>query len=424
MLERSKNIAYFTICARNYLAYAITLRKSLLAQSPESEFYIFLSDSAQDGDSVVDNTITATELKISKFDEMTFRYTVLELATAIKPQCFLHLFEKLDYKSAVYLDPDIFIYAPLDHVERALKEQVSCILTPHLLRPLLDSKQPSNIDILRSGTYNLGFIAFSNCKESVDFLEWWAKQLETHCYSDLQNGLFVDQKFAEYAPSFIENVRILRHPGYNVAYWNLSHRNIEIVGDEVLCEGELLRFFHFSGINPMNGTLFSKHQNRFDIHTIGPVAMLLRRYIEQILLNDHDKWSKVDYAYDRFCDGEKIPAVIRRIQTIDDGETIAFDNPRWDYWHEHSPEVEESPGVRITNLMVAIYRSRPDLQSTFPLSTYRGRKNFFDWFIENAGSECGVPESAIRLMIKSDLWTNKLKREVKKRIKQTLRRAY
>ena len=43
-----KNVA-FTICAKNYLAQAITLKKSFEQHNPESDFFIYLADEIGDG---------------------------------------------------------------------------------------------------------------------------------------------------------------------------------------------------------------------------------------------------------------------------------------------------------------------------------------------------------------------------------------
>ena len=67
------------------------------------------------------------ELAIDDLDDMAFRYSILELNTAIKPYCFDYLFDALRYDTAIYLDPDILVLSPLDHVRTALEEGASCL---------------------------------------------------------------------------------------------------------------------------------------------------------------------------------------------------------------------------------------------------------------------------------------------------------
>ena len=67
----------------------------------------------------------------------------------------------------------------------------------------------------------------------------------------------------------------LRHPGYNVAHWNIAHRDVRQSEDgSWTVDGQPLVFFHFSGIDPVDPKQFSKHQNRFDMDTLGPAAAL------------------------------------------------------------------------------------------------------------------------------------------------------
>ena len=55
----------------------------------------------------------------------------------------------------------------------------------------------------------------------------------------VEEGLFVDQKWIDLVPGFYPDVGIIHHPGYNVAYWNLHCRRVEI-GDQIRVNGEPL----------------------------------------------------------------------------------------------------------------------------------------------------------------------------------------
>ena len=383
--------AYFTICARNYLAYALTLRDSVLEHLPHADFIIFLADEGIVEDDISRYTVSIRELGHPNLEKMAFQYTLMEFATAIKPMCFLYLLEKKEYSSAIYLDPDIQIFAPLHEVEEKLSSGTSCVLTPHIMQPLQDTHRPSEVDILQSGTFNLGFAGFSNSQESYDFLRWWDSKLQNFCYNEPEYGLFVDQKFMDMAPSFLKNLVILRHPGYNVAYWNLKNRRISKNTNGWQVDGQPLVFFHFSGVSPENPTTFSKHQDRFTLENIGPVKGLLLNYIEQLKLHNHSDWTAIPYAFGFFSDGTPIPPIMRS-EGVRFGTSISsFDDPKWDEWNRPSEEVDAAQGVVITRFMFAIHRSRTDLRDTFPLSNQRGQKRFMTWFIRNAAREAKAP---------------------------------
>jgi hypothetical protein len=103
----------------------------------------------------------------------------------------------------------------------------------------------------RCRTYNLGFLAVSRHPSLATFLTWWKDKLEFRCVVDIERGLFVDQKWMDLAPGLFDDVAILRHAGYNVAYWNLRQRAMVVEdGGQIAVNGQPLRFFHFSGVDP------------------------------------------------------------------------------------------------------------------------------------------------------------------------------
>ncbi len=371
----------FTICARNYLAYALTLRESVLKHEPDADFLIYLSDAGIDDPAIRDFTIPMSELAIPGLARLTFRYDILELSTAIKPFCFAYAFDRLGHRSAIFLDPDIQLFAPLSEVRRGFESGASCLLTPHLLTPLDDDgKRPSNRDILASGAFNLGFAAFADEPEARAFLAWWGQELLENCYSLPQEGLFVDQKFVDLAPGFLSRLSIIRHEGYNVAYWNLSDRPVSYLADAWTAGGGPLVFFHFSGIDTRDAGKFSKHQDRFTMETAAGASVLVRDYIARLGANGHDRWARVAYAFDHFDDGQPIPLPVRRAARHDRraGDFSAYDGA---FWNALAPEIDQVPGAPISRLMAGYHALRADLQAAFPLTSAAGRRGFHDWFI-------------------------------------------
>ncbi len=381
-------IAYFTICTCNYIAYALTLHQSLRRVRPDAEFFLFLADEPVLSDTPPDvNVIPVAALQLPRMREMAFRYTLMEFSTAIKAACFQHLLAERGFSHAVYLDPDIQVFRPLEGVEAAFSDGASAVLTPHLLSPLDCDRSPTDFDILRSGTFNLGFAAFSDTPEARDFLSWWGRKLETDCLVDLERGLFVDQKFVEFAPCFVQRLCILRHPGYNVAYWNLANRHIVRDGGAYVVNGQPLVFFHFSGVVPGRPEILSKHQDTLAKLEPGPVADLVSDYLDRIAANGHERWSKVPYRFGRFSNGRPIPLPMRRHLPEQRAATDWFDEPDLSFWLEQSDQVDQTPDGPLSRLMVELHALRPDLKGRFPLSTLEGRQAFRDWVLTHGVKE-------------------------------------
>lgn len=382
--------AYFTICARNYLAYALTLRASVLEHGICDAFYIFLSDADIVGDEPCDNIVSLNALPLSDLHAMSFRYSLMEFSTAIKPTCFEHLFDQHGFDRAVYLDPDIQLFNALTDVDAAFDSGADAVITPHIIRPLPDDgKQPSNKTIAQCGQFNLGFGAFANTPSSRQFLTWWAERCTFDCIVDFPNGLFVDQKFVDEAPKRIDHLHVLNDPGYNVAYWNIGQR--QVVKDKtgsLTAGGAPLRFFHFSGVNPARPNEFSKHQNRFGLSDIGDAAALVQSYIDHLRGNGFDQWQRVPYAFANFANGDKIPPAARRLfRQAEIAGIRAFEPFDADY-DALNTAAHDTPGdPTISEFMRMVWQMRPDIQHLYPLSETAGRRAFHYWFTNNAIAE-------------------------------------
>ncbi|MDE2496634.1 MAG: hypothetical protein KGK35_02300, partial [Xanthomonadaceae bacterium] len=246
---------FFTIVSRNYLAYALTLMQSVAMRHPDSKRYLCLADERADDpalDTDLFETVTIDQLGLPDFESFAFRYDIMELNTAVKPYMFEWLRMRHPQAGLVYLDPDIYVQRPLDEVAQAFADGKLAVLTPHLNAPLPDDgKFPTELSLMRTGAYNCGFVAINAAHpQSAALIDWWSRKLEFDCYVDLEAGLFTDQKWMDMAPSLFPDVAILRHDGYNVAYWNLVSRPIARTADGgYTANGVPLVFAHFSGVD-------------------------------------------------------------------------------------------------------------------------------------------------------------------------------
>jgi glycosyltransferase involved in cell wall biosynthesis/SAM-dependent methyltransferase len=293
-----QKVTFFTICSKNFTAYAKTLFDSVCATHPGAENYLFLCDALDDEyrkENFDFDIVTIDELQIEQIAVMAQRYNITEFNTAIKPFAFKYLFENLGKERVIYLDPDILVISPLDEVIHEFERGAECILTPHILEPA-ENLEMTDIRFLQMGIYNLGFIGLQKTKTVIRAVDWWSRQLVDKCLIDLPKGLFVDQKWADLFPAFIQKTSILHHPGYNVAYWNLPQRKVELVGGVWSVNKQPLRFIHFSGHQP-GQFHFSRHSGVLTRDNIGDLGQLVDLYYEKIIANGHDYYSKQPYAF-------------------------------------------------------------------------------------------------------------------------------
>lgn len=402
-----KPLIFFTIVSRNYLAYALTLMQSVAAQYPDSKRYLCLADERADDpalDTDLFETVTIDQLGLPHFEAFVFRYDIMELNTAVKPYMFEWLRMRHPQAGMVYLDPDIYVLRPLDDVAQAFEEGKLAVLTPHLNQPLPDDgKFPTELSLMRTGVYNCGFVAINAAHpQSGALVDWWSRKLEFDCFVDLEAGLFTDQKWMDMAPALFPDVMILRHDGYNVAYWNLASRPVARgAGGDYVANGMPLVFAHFSGVDLGKPGTYSKHQNRFDAGDIGGLRPLYETYLDKLRANGHARHGRAPYAYGAFPDGEKIALALRRAyhRYFDvcceqpESHPLAMDRARF---NEPCPELPNVSRAPVSRLMFAAWRMREDLREAFNLRSLEGRENYIHFFLSTVASDMGLGEVYIK----------------------------
>ena len=394
---------YFTICAANYLGYARTLATSLRQAGVDIEFKVFLADrcAREVIDAVPDLQIISVEsLEITELQEMAFRYGVVEFCTALKPFAFEYVFDSLGADFAVYLDPDIFVLRPLDHVTAAFGNGAQCILIPHITAPLDGGKIPDTPTILRTGVYNLGFAAFANRAEARSFIGWWGRQLRHDCRIDFERGIFVDQRYCDLAPCFIAAAAILRQPGYNVAYWNLPHRHVEKTGASYTVNSEPLYFVHFSGVELAHPDIFSKYQDRFSRDNIGALRPLYDHYLAVLAASNVTaigSLTVLPYAFATLNNGRKIVNPYR--WAFEQYRKEACSPNPFDlddaFFNATASDIPRFGPLGVSRLYAAVWRERRDLQPIFHIETRIGQLLFLDWARTAFASEYGIPEELL-----------------------------
>ncbi len=317
-MQQNKTNTAFTICSNNYLGRAKVVADTFLQHHPDFDFTIFLVDHRSDkvdynffsNASVVD-----IETICPYVNDLSLKYNIIELNTAVKPAAFLYLAKK-GYSTIIYLDPDLKIYDRFTEVEEALLTN-NIVATPHFGSPIDDGKFPSEIDFALFGLYNLGFLAVKNTPETVRFLEWWHERLMKYCYTHIEKGMFTDQIWINYAPLFFDGFYILKHKGYNIANWNLYERRLSIENDIVFVNNtEKLKFFHYSHYVFSDPYRISKSQNRHTIEEFPVLKELITEYQAMLIENRNAEYSAIIPVYKEMYEEQKRKEEVQRIKNL------------------------------------------------------------------------------------------------------------
>jgi len=397
-----------TIIARNYLPYARVLVESFNEHHPNSRFTALILDGVDDLDEPFE-VLSLYEIGIEadEVHRMAMIYDITELATAVKPWLLRTLLDK-GADAAVYFDPDIAIYQPLDDVG-VLAQRHSIVLTPHTTEPLPDDGcLPDYSMIMHSGIYNLGFIAVS--ERAIPFLDWWSDRLSRHCLIASDQALFVDQRWVDLVPSLFEHF-ILLDPGCNVAYWNLHARQLRRSSELYEVNGEPLRFFHFSGYKPDKPHVLSYHDStrpgvrpRILLSRNPDLAQLCSEYGRRVLAYGFGSGKKAVYEFDRLPGGIAIDVRMRRLfreellEAERDGRLLPpdpFDPAATASFLDWLREpVGRGRKAGVSRYAYALYSERADLQSAFPSVPGADAPRYNEW-LHKAGQHIGFPKELL-----------------------------
>lgn len=345
----------YTSLTTNYIPKARVLAQTFKRHNPTARFVVFMAEAIPphlaEMEPCFDEIIHISELGIEPLSPWIFSHSIVEICTAIKGHALCSLLARPDCEQVFYIDPDIAVFDSFDDLVAQFAHG-AVLLTPHQLAPDTTERaiEDNELCYLMHGVYNLGFLAVHNDNEGRRFANWWKDRLAAYCYAEYGSGLFTDQKWIDLAPALFPFIHIVRDPGYNVATWNLSTREViggfeagfevrETAPEEVAAEDRRypLRFYHFSGFDS-GAQLVMLRRYGLDM----PAVFLLREwYLAECAKNGQETFGAIPWEYGVYQNGEKITVEQRRI-----------------------------------------YRQRSDLQARFsdPFRTQDKNESFYHWY--------------------------------------------
>lgn len=387
---------FCSVIARNYLAHARVLTRSLREHHPGARVAVLIVDETQSSlyneefEVLIPHDIG---IERETMHEMAAMYGVMELCTAVKPALFLHLLETVE-EPVVFLDPDVLVLSPLNGVDDLAREH-GLVLTPQCLDPSQFRARsilgvwPDDRLLLRYGQFNGGFLAVT--REATPFLRWWSEWLRFHCLNEdeefLSLGFFVDQKWLDCVPNFFPHV-VLRDPGFNVANWNLQQRPVSRRDGGYVCADVPLRFFHFSGFDPTRSEVLVYRYASAE--TVDVVKDLCVEYATRLFEHNYAEVSAIPFAFATSASGLPMDTRMRRLYREAllanrvDGATLPdpFDRDeaaQFTDWLGTPSEVSHG----LPRYLFAQYSTRPELRARFPdLTEGQGRRAFLQWVHE------------------------------------------
>jgi len=324
----------YTSFSYSYLNRARVLAATLRRQHPDWVIWAVLTDKAPDGFELdwnaegYDHVITAEDLVGPSAEQWLFGHDVVEACTAVKGAAMQRILKEPDCEKLFYFDPDIAVLNPMSEVVDLLDDN-SIVLTPHQIEPEPQANKRAIMDneiaSLTYGVFNLGFIAICNDGEGRRFAKWWDERLQDWCHDRLDIGVFVDQKWCNLVPCFFDGVKVLRDPGYNVASWNLSQREMTFDDEgQALINGRPLRFYHFTKLGPIGDVMTQRYAGgNIEVYE------LWLWYRNAVMAATDDGIPNCYWHYGTFDNGVAIPKSVRELYRVRGDLQVAFSEPRY-----------------------------------------------------------------------------------------------
>jgi len=391
-------IAVGTIVAKNYLSFARALAASFHRYHPEVPFLVLLAD---EPDGYFDparepfQIIGLSELQVPHLERFRFHYPQQSLSYAATPFFLAHLLQR-GFDRVVFFKQETIVLGHLEGLFAHL-EHAPIVITPHLLAPLEGPDRIAReLNILQSGTFNVGLLGVASHAQAFGFLDWWQDRVHAHALHAVNEGMHYEQRWLDLVPSYFDKALILHEPAYNVGHWNLLERRVTVDGDTVKVDGEPCRVFRFSGYEPDHPTTITRYNNRLTWDSAGPARSVFERFRQALDRAGYAETRRWPYAYATFNNGVPVPDFARQLYRALGDEVEAFGDPleaasstSFFRWLTAAAD-GGGPERRTTRLWREIYLRRPDLQQAFPGAADHDHDGFLQWT-----ADWGVNELAI-----------------------------
>ena len=90
----------------------------------------------------------------------------------------------------------------------------------------------------------------------MNCLDWWRDRCLEHCHDRLEHDRFADQKYLDAFSEHFPGVHSVRHPGVNLAPWNLSASPLHGKAGALFIGDHPVVAYHFQGVKGLGGRRF------------------------------------------------------------------------------------------------------------------------------------------------------------------------
>ena len=275
-------LAFCSIATPSHVPQALACLQSIRRHHLDARFFLLLVNADKHQAPTLPANIELLSIEscvgAAELTMMRERYSIAELCFAVKPYLIAKLLEA-GMDQVHYFDSDCLAFSNMSPLTLELAN-TDLLLTPHCLSPVPeDGLTPRPLTLLKAGVFNAGYLGVRRTQQGANFVAWLSSMTLRYGKNAPQEGMCGDQRWLDLTPVLFPGLAICRHPGANVAYWNLHERNLSRDSEgHIRVNDQALIFFHFSGNVSNHAALLSKHQNRHPLIPGSPLHELVDAY--------------------------------------------------------------------------------------------------------------------------------------------------
>ena len=246
-------IHYCTYFDHNYVVRAITMLDSLRQHSPP--FTLWCLALTTECEAIL-RQLALPEIRIVPLRDLEAADADLvatkssrsraEYIFTITPCWCRHLLTRhAEIDLLTYLDSDLFFYADPAVLFEELGSASIGIIEHRTTRPRALEK--------KFGRFNVGWLSFRNDSAAEECVAGWRRDCLDWCFDRVEPGRYADQKYLDVWPERHAGLKILSHPGANLAPWNVSRHDVRLTNGRLTSDGVPLIFYHFQGVRNRDG---------------------------------------------------------------------------------------------------------------------------------------------------------------------------
>lgn len=247
-----------TVAATNSLHAARALLRAVGDHHPETDrACVVVARDTHEADALREgfDVVPVAALGLPDGDDVLFGHDIPELFAALQPWIVEYFFSR-GHDGVVFLAPHLRLERPLVEAFRALETSAEVVVVPNVTpspatATTSGSPPPAPADLPWLGGVSADFLAMRRTERTRRALDWWREGLRRCDDVPRDASGAVDPRWHDLLPVLCERTVILRHPGYNVASWNLADRSVRLGADGRFLAGEEpLVYWNLGGLEP------------------------------------------------------------------------------------------------------------------------------------------------------------------------------